>query len=455
MADSSTGLPDHGAPQTVGRPVRTMTRPGSTQPSQMSARELQERSHNARPLHVVLVFGCLLCLVGAWPGSVAAQFSVLHSFGCSAEDGKNPIGSLGQSGPALYGMTGRGGDHNFGTIFTIDMDGGGYRILHSFAGRPSDGAAPVGGAPAVAGPMLYGVTSVGGSIFNSGTVFRIGADGSGYRLLYSFLPFPFSYPLHVGEYPSSALALDGSTLYGAASAGGSHDLGTIFRIEADGSGFKVLYAFGSSQNDGCAPGGVTLDGRALFGATALGGDLNNPPTYLGAGTLFRIDTDGGNYRILHRFEAENGDGAVPNEEYLACSDGSLYGTTREGGTNNSGTIFRIGEDGEGYRRIYSFEGGPSDGAKPTCPLTLSGSTLYGTTPAWGAYNGGTIFSISTDGTGYKTLYSFRPAFDGGMPSGSVLLAGTKLFGMTYRGGANNCGTIYALDLAPGGSNKTE
>jgi uncharacterized repeat protein (TIGR03803 family) len=350
-------------------------------------------------------------------------------------------------------MTGEGGDHNFGTIFTIDMDGGGYRTLHSFEGPFWDGSIPVGGAPAVAGPMLYGMTTCGGPS-NVGTVFRIGTDGGGYKTIYSF-PASFFFNPSVGEYPSSALALEGSTLYGAASGGGSQDMGTVFRVEADGSGFKVLYAFGSSgwvpggvTLDGRAPGGVSLDGRALYGATAMGGIRGN-------GTLFRIDTDGANYRVLHSFGVETGDGAVPNEEYLACSDGSLYGTTREGGTNNSGTIFRIGEDGEGYRRIYSFEGSPGGGAKPTCPLTLSGSTLYGTTPAGGAYNGGTIFSINTDGTGYRTLYSFRPASDGAMPSGSVLLSGTKLFGMTFRGGANNCGTIYALDLAPGGSNKTE
>jgi uncharacterized repeat protein (TIGR03803 family) len=302
--------------------------------------------------------------------------------------------------------------------------------------------------------MLYGMTASGGPS-HLGTIFRVGADGGGYKLIYSFSPFHFFSTSNVGEYPSSALALDGSTLYGAASAGGYYDMGTIFRIEADGSGFKVLHVFGSSQNDGCVPGGVTLDGRALYGATATGGDLNNSPTYLGAGTLFRIDTDGGNYRVLHRFEAEKGDGAIPNEEYLAYSDAWLYGTTREGGANNLGTIFRIGEDGQGYQRLYSFKGGPADGAKPLTALTLSGSTLYGTASEGGAYNGGTIFSIDTDGTGYRMLYSFRAASDGARPWGSVLLLGTKVFGMTFNGGACNCGTIYTLDLAPGGSNKAE
>ena len=323
---------------------------------------------------------CVLCIICMRPNPAAAQFSVLHSFGCSAEDGKGPLGSLARYGSALYGMTSSGGDRDFGTIFWIDVDGGRYRILHSFAGPPGDGSAPGRGSLAAAGQMLYGTTPGGGSS-RLGTVFRIGADGSGYKLIYSFA-VSFSSPLHVGEYPSGALAIDGSTLYGVASGGGSYGMGTIFRVDTDGSGFNVLYAFGSSPKDGLSPGGVSLDGLALYGATAMGG--HNPFYPLGKGTLFRIDKDGGNFRVLHSFGVEAEDGAFPNEEYLACSDASLYGTTREGGANSSGTVFRIGEDGEGYRRIYSFRGGPADGAKPVSPLSLSGSTLYGTASEGGS-----------------------------------------------------------------------
>src|SRR5947207_10654182 len=48
----------------------------------------------------------------------------------------------------------------------------------------------------------------------------------------------------------------------------------------------------------------------------------------------------------------------------------------------------------------------TDGAAPVGGLTLSGDTLYGTTPFGGTSGVGTVFKVKTDGTGFTTLYSF-------------------------------------------------
>ena len=82
------------------------------------------------------------------------------------------------------------------------------------------------------------------------------------------------------------------------------------------------------------------------------------------------------------------------------SDGTwLYGTTKDGGANGAGAIFRIMPDGTGYLKLKEF-GGVPDGAAPYGPLTISGNVLYGTTSAGGINNGGSIFRINNDGTGY-------------------------------------------------------
>src|SRR5208283_1571676 len=159
-------------------------RRGGTERKEIGTEHCRKRSNPARVFKIGFMF-CVLCLTCAQPGDALAQFSILHSFGSSTEDGKAPLGSLTQSGSTLYGMTCSGGAHNLGAVFRIHMDDSGYQLLHSFGGVPSDGASACGGPLTLAGSTLYGTTAGGGSE-NFGTIFRIGTDGSGYEILHSF-----------------------------------------------------------------------------------------------------------------------------------------------------------------------------------------------------------------------------------------------------------------------------
>jgi uncharacterized repeat protein (TIGR03803 family) len=69
--------------------------------------------------------------------------------------------------------------------------------------------------------------------------------------------------------------------------------------------------------------------------------------------------------------------------------------------------------------------------------------LYGTT-----FNGtsGTVFQISTNGTGFTNIYSFTGGADGNGPWGGLVVAGDSLYGTTYLGGASGYGTIFNLSL---------
>ena len=112
-----------------------------------------------------------------------------------------------------------------------------------------------------------------------------------------------------------------------------------------------------------------------------------------AGTVFKINTDGTGYDILHTFTGTpTGDGANPLGSLL-ISDSEIYGMTTVGGTAGLGTIFEMGIDGTGYSVLHSFLGGPGDGASPQGDLTLIDSTLYGMTVQGGSLNRGVIFSL--------------------------------------------------------------
>jgi len=341
---------------------------------------------------------------------------------------------LAQSGSILYGMTGWGGTHGNGAIFKIGTDGAGFQVLRSFGSADGGGENPYGSLQ-LSGSELYGATS-SEKTDHGGAVFRIGTDGGGFQVLHRFLDSE-------GMLPYESPILSGTALYGVTTYGGSargwDGCGTLYRMNADGTDFRVLHTFAGGSGDGKAPHGALLQsGSALYGLTFRGGANN-------LGTLFRIDTDGTDYRALHHFAGGKSDGALPRGGALVQSGATIYGMTREGGPADGGAIFSIGADGSGYRVLHFFEGGPNDGLKPySASLTQSGSLLYGMTSDGGT--NGIVYQIRTDGTEFQVLHRFSGS-DGERPVGSLILSGTTLFGMTMTGGDQGNGVIFALDVA--------
>ena len=316
------------------------------------------------------------------PSASQAAFSTLYTFSTDTF----PHGSLTLSGSTLYGMTQEGGatatakNPGDGTIFQLNTDGTGFEVLHSFSGGKTDGADPEGSLT-LSGSTLYGMTEAGGG--GGGTIFQINTDGSGYKVLHSFEDVPD------GAGPGGDLTLSGSTLYGMTSSGGIA-FGTIFQINTDGTGYQVLHNFSGYPGDGATPdGSLTLSGSTLYGMTIGGGVKDD------FGTIFQINTDGTGYKVLYSFTAVANDGGAPTGDLTLSGTGStLYGMTFGGGAKYLGTIFQINTNGTGYQQLYSFTG-LSDGGYPYGSLTLSGSTLYGMTQQHGGSNGeGTIFSWS-------------------------------------------------------------
>ena len=354
-------------------------------------------------------------------------FQLLHSFTLAGNEGYYPQGSLTLSGSILYGVNRAGGSNPGGTIFQINTDGTGLTTLHNFTGGPSDGAYPLGSLT-LSGSTLCGMTSSGGTS-GIGTIFKINLDGTGFQLLHSFSGY--SYPTAYN--PQGSLSLSGSTLYGMTSGGGTNYQGTIFKINTDGTGFQLLRSFTISDGYEIS-GSLTLSGSTLCGVT-----LQRNSTLFTTGKIFKINTDGTGFQLVYSFPGDTGDGYYPQAS-LTPSGSTLYGMTYGGGTDGGGTIFKINTDGTGYQLLHSFAGGSSDGYYPQGSLTLSGSTLYGMTGYGGTRNDGTIFKINTDGTGFQLLYSFESYWYN--PQGSLTLSGSTLYGMTTWSGY---GTIFKIN----------
>ena len=143
--------------------------------------------------------------------------------------------------------------------------------------------------------------------------------------------------------------------------------------------------------NGCRPLSTLIEGSDgwLYGTTAAGGTEGQ----LGGGTVFKIAVDGTSFTVLHSFLCGVAtDGCTPLAGVLEGSDGFLYSTTQHGGASDGGTVFRLAPDGTGFTLIASLA--CDDSCEPQSPLIQGrDGRLYGTTAAGGCRGGGTIFRL--------------------------------------------------------------
>ena len=172
--------------------------------------------------------------------------------------------------------------------------------------------------------------------------------------------------------------------------GGAWDSGTLFALAADGSSYTNFYSF-TGGSDGSRPVGVTVQSNVLYGAVEV---------------------------------APNGGGA------------------------KYGAMFKMNIDGSGFTPLHLFSAG-TDEAGPISPPVLSGGKLYGTTIGTQTSEFGTVFTVNTDGTDFRNLYSFTNGDDGSFPAvGAVIPLGSTLYGLATHGGRFHQGTLYSISLRP-------
>ena len=97
-----------------------------------------------------------------------------------------------------------------------------------------------------------------------------------------------------------------------------------------------------------------------------------------------------------------------------------------------------------YTVLHEFAEEPADGGRPTGGVVSDGSRLYGTTYDGGADDEGAIYALNLDGSGFTVLHSFGPLPDGTYPNGGLALDNGVLYGTTGGGGASDEGTIYSI-----------
>lgn len=387
---------------------------------------------------------------GTWAGygtvfrlTPAGIYSVVHFFGTVTNglvngyemDGYLPTGDLtvGADGN-IYGTvtTAGGSTHTVypqgygsmgGAVFQVTTNGD-FTLTHAFADDVyydltlSNYVARCGTTPAAGVTMgrdgnLYGTTSAG-AFYNRGAIYHITSAGAG---VVEYL-FPTNYA--PGGLISELVEGPDGAYYGTTEYGGAYGYGSIFRF-VPGTDFRTIYSFNVGP-DGAFPLAGLCKGRDgyLYGTTST-----SIPAY-NYGTVFQIATNG-SLATLHAFNSLES-GATPHG-VIQGSDGGLYGTTHDGGTNYNGIIYRVTTNGV-FTLLHTF--GPltgginGDGSGPMSALVQADNgSFYGLTQKGGAYGYGTVFRLTLTAPGpiVQTLT---------VTNGSVTLTWNATAGRAYQ-----------------------
>ena len=227
------------------------------------------------------------------------------------------------------------------------------------------------------------------------------------------------------------------TLYDTAEFGGSANAGTLFSYTPGSGSVQTLVSFPGRPNGAAPADHLTEVNGTLYGTTYNGGIET-------VGTMFSYIPGASSVQTLFSFVGINFtgvNGALP-EARLIDVNGTLYSTTAEGGSANLGTVFSYTPSSGSVQTLLSFTG--PNGALPAAGFAAVNGTLYGTTQGGGSAGDGTLFSYTPGASGVQTLVTFTGA-NGANPVATLTDVNGTLYGVAYSGGSAGDGTLFSYD----------
>ncbi|MGC2108390.1 MAG: choice-of-anchor tandem repeat GloVer-containing protein [Candidatus Korobacteraceae bacterium] len=270
----------------------------------------------------------------------------------------------------------------------------------------------------------------------------------------------------------------------------------LFAGAAQAQTYTVLHTFGGT--DGSGPqAGLTMDRAGnLYGTTVYGGTKFQ-------GNVFKLTRRNSSWIFTNLYSFQGGtDGANPEGRVVLAADGSLYGSTNQGGNqqcgygNGCGTIFRLqpparacasaqcpwtetviyrfdGSNGAGFPQGemafdqqgnlygtagYTYQLSPTSGGWTMSLLSLDHYASFGVTldaagNVYGAdYDANNVFELSPSPSGWvaRVLYTLNDGSQGYGLTSLVFDQAGNLYGGNSNSGPNGSGTVYQLSPSNGG-----
>jgi uncharacterized repeat protein (TIGR03803 family) len=301
-----------------------------------------------------------------WKVTPSGTLTALANFG---DQGTNNISgglTLGLDGN-FYGVEAHGGANNLGYIFKLTPSG---TLTNIYSFTSVDGG--FDGEPLTLGPdgNLYGLD------WYNCYFFKVTVRSGLFSNISNTCP--------LGGFFSLTLGADGK-FYGVADSGGTFAKGFVYNMTTGG---KVTVIHNFNGTDGEFPVGNLVqatDGN-FYGVTSQ--TLTNPF----AGEIYKI-TPSGTVTALHVFASNGSEGANVVSGLVSASDGNLYGITNTGGANNDGTLYMVTRTGT-FTVLHNFDCA-TDGCNNWVPLAQrTDGTLYGMGIGGGTNNSGTVYKLT-------------------------------------------------------------
>ena len=307
----------------------------------------------------------------------------IASFFGGFEEGAGPFGGVTlDADENLWGTTYTGGTTGSGTVYKIDKGSSTINTIASFG--LTGGIGPYAGVTFDADGNLWGTTQRGSE--GSGTVYMIAKGSNTITTIASFNPTDGS---DIGSQPFAGVTFDADgNLWGTTTFGGLNNRGTVYMIAKGSNTITTIASF--NGDNGAGPySAVTFDAKGnLFGTTYAGGSDN-------LGAVYKIPKGANAITTIASFNDNGFNGARPLGGVTLDAYGNLYGTTTQAGPNGAdGTLFKIAKDSNIITTLGELNG-IDVGYEPRAGVTFdTDGTLYGTT--WeGGVGGGTVFKYST------------------------------------------------------------
>lgn len=205
------------------------------------------------------------------------------------------------------------------------------------------------------------------------------------------------------------------------SSGADGNYVVIERSDSEGGNYKQF----AIRKPGFRPQKLLNSNGVIYGVSTSGGANS------GSGYIFRFTptAEMNRFEVIYNFSTVNG--RKPVGGLIEGSDGYLYGVTSTGGANEGGVIYKIKKDGSGFTKIFDFNYNtgryPQKGIVADASGWLWGMTSNGTP----GFKTGSMFKVRMDGTNFMII-------------GNVVSTNESMGEMLYHNGF-----VYSFARLPG------
>jgi uncharacterized repeat protein (TIGR03803 family) len=385
------------------------------------------------------------------------ELSKIHTFteANATRDGTNPIAELISDGAgSFFGTTNRGGPTGEGTVFKLNAITGELTTLAAFTDELTTrkGNFPYAGLVSDGAGFLWGSTQHGGK--GNGTIFKL-EEATGE--LTTVVEFTDKGEENRGAEPRAMFTKDGAgNFWGSTSEGGEGNAGTVFKLNISTGELVTMHEFNpsGSTNHGARPNAELVgDGNGFLWGTAFFGGLGN------YGTVFKVNMSSGELAKVTDFYPSTS-GVGPYAALTADGTGHFWGTTNRAWDGSTGIIYKVEAATGKLTSVTTFTGlaPPRQGTEPRSKLLNDGAGYFWGVTSEGGLPGrdrglGTIYKVHSETGAMTSVIQFTGtdgSFKGSEPRAQLIPDNGGFFwGTTWRGGADDEGTVFKLNGATG------